>query len=247
MYHQFRELAGVDITKEAMEVGPTCHYIMGGVRVDADTAASSVPGLYAAGEVACVSVHGGNRLGANSLLDTLVFGRRAGQHAAHAGKSQGMPSPSKAALEEERRMISDLVQREGSGRRVSELKAELGSTMDKYCAVFRDEDGLRTALDTVRRLKEEVAGVAVDDKGTVFNQDVLGALELKFMIENAEAIVISAIERKESRGAQYRTDFPERNDDDWLKHINVAMNGAEPEISYSEVTLTQWEPEERKY
>jgi succinate dehydrogenase / fumarate reductase flavoprotein subunit len=194
-----------------------------------------------------VSVHGGNRLGANSLLDTLVFGRRAGQHAARAGRGLGMPDPSKAALQDEERTIADLVRREGAGRRVSELKAELGATMDKYCAVFRDEDGLRTALETVRRLKEEAASVAVDDKGTIFNQDVLGALELQFMIENAEAIVLSAIERRESRGAQYRTDFPERNDGDWLKHINISQNRAEPEISYSEVTLTQWEPEERKY
>ena len=119
--------------------------------------------------------------------------------------------------------------------------------MDKYVAVFRDEDGLRTALDLVRRLKEEARDVAIDDKGTVFNQDVLGALELDFMLDNAECIVVSAIERKESRGAQYRTDFPARNDDEWLKHITVSMDGDAPEISYSDVTLTQWEPEERKY
>ena len=114
-------------------------------------------------------------------------------------------------------------------------------------AVFRAEAGLNEALETVRRLKEEAKDVWVDDKGTVFNQDVLGALELQFMLDNAEAIVVSAIERKESRGAQYRTDFPERNDDEWLKHINLSMNGAAPEVSYSEVTITQWEPEERKY
>jgi succinate dehydrogenase / fumarate reductase flavoprotein subunit len=241
-----RDFAGVDITKEPIHIKPGNHYAMGGVKTDTN-GLTSIPGLYAAGECACVSVHGGNRLGANSLLDTLVFGRRAGEHAARAGRTMGMPSPSKAALDDENRRIAKVLGREGSGRRVSELKAELGSTMDKYCAVFRDEDGLRTALEVVRRLKEEAEDVAVDDKGSVFNQDVLGALELQFMIENAEVIVLSAIERKESRGAQYRTDFPERNDDDWLKHINVAVNGLEPEISYSEVTLTQWEPEERKY
>jgi succinate dehydrogenase / fumarate reductase flavoprotein subunit len=241
-----RDFAGVDITKEPIHIKPGNHYVMGGVKTDTN-GLTSVPGLYAAGECACVSVHGGNRLGANSLLDTLVFGRRAGQHAARAGKGLNMPDSSKAMLDGEERMIADLVRREGTGRRVSELKAELGATMDKYCAVFRDEDGLRTALETVRRLKDEAASVAVDDKGKIFNQDVLGALELEFMIENAECIVLSALERKESRGAQYRTDFPERNDEDWLKHINLAQNGAEPEISYSEVTLTQWEPEERKY
>ncbi len=241
-----RDFAGVDITKEPIHIKPGNHYVMGGIKTDTN-GLTAIPGLYAAGECACVSVHGGNRLGANSLLDTLVFGRRAGQHAAHAGRSRGMPEPSKGALADEERMISELVSRERSGRRVSELRAELGQTMDKYCAVFRDEDGLRTTLDTVRRLREEAETVAVDDKGSIFNQDVLGALELHFMLENAECIVLSALERKESRGAQFRTDFPQRNDDDWLKHINLSLDGAEPEISYSEVTLTQWEPEERKY
>ncbi len=144
-------------------------------------------------------------------------------------------------------MIDDIVRRDGGGRRVSEIKAELGQTMDKYVAVFRDEDGLHIALEIVRRLKDEAANVAIDDKGSVFNQDVLGALELQFMLDNAECIVVSAIERRESRGAQYRTDYPKRNDDEWLKHINVAPNGDEPDISYSEVTMTQWEPQERTY
>jgi succinate dehydrogenase / fumarate reductase flavoprotein subunit len=159
----------------------------------------------------------------------------------------GMPEPSRSSMQDEERGIQEIVNRNGTGRRVSELKAELGATMDKYVAVFRDEDGLGTALEIVRRLKDEAQNVAIDDKGTVFNQDVLGALELQFMLDNAEAIVISAIERKESRGAQYRTDYPERNDDEWLKHINVSANGAEAELSYSEVTMTQWEPQERTY
>jgi succinate dehydrogenase flavoprotein subunit len=150
-------------------------------------------------------------------------------------------------LNDESRRIESIVRRDGGGRRVSEIKAELGEVMDKYVAVFRDEGGLQIALDTVRRLKEEAANVTIDDKGSVFNQDVLGALELQFMLDNAECSVISAIERKESRGAQYRTDFPARNDDEWLKHINLAVNGNQPEISYSEVTMTQWEPQERTY
>jgi len=181
------------------------------------------------------------------LLDTLVFGRRSGEHAAEAVKGMGLPEPSRSSLQDEERRIREIVDRDGSGRRVSELKAELGATMDKYVAVFRDEEGLNTALETVRRLMDEAKDVAIDDKGTVFNQDVLGALELQFMLDNAEAIVISAIERKESRGAQYRTDYPERNDDQWLKHINVSANGAEPELTYSPVTMTQWEPQERTY
>ena len=119
--------------------------------------------------------------------------------------------------------------------------------MDQYVAVFRDQEGLNTALEIVRRLKEEARAVAVDDRGSVFNQDVLGALELQFMLDNAEAVVVSAIERKESRGAQFRTDFPSRNDEEWLKHIDVSLNGGGPEISYSPVTITDWQPQERTY
>src|SRR5215208_5352790 len=222
-----RDFAGVDITREPIHIKPGNHYVMGGVKTDIH-GQTPIPGLYAAGECACVSVHGGNRLGANSLLDTLVFGRRSGEHAAEAVRGMAIPEPSRSSLQDEERMIRDIVGRDGSGRRVSELKAELGAAMDKYVAVFRDEDGLHTALEIVRRLKDEAQNVAVDDKGSVFNQDVLGALELQFMLDNAEASVVSAIERKESRGAQFRTDYPERNDDEWLKHINVATNGSEP-------------------
>ena len=241
-----RDFAGVDITREPIHIKPGNHYVMGGVKTDIH-GRTPIPGLYAAGEVACVSVHGGNRLGANSLLDTLVFGRRSGAHAAAAVKGLPVSEPPRAALRDEERMIDDIVRRDGGGRRVSEIKAELGQTMDKYVAVFRDEDGLHIALEIVRRLKDEAANVAIDDKGSVFNQDVLGALELQFMLDNAECSVVSAIERRESRGAQYRTDYPRRNDDEWLKHINVAPNGDEPDISYSEVTMTQWEPQERTY
>jgi succinate dehydrogenase / fumarate reductase, flavoprotein subunit len=241
-----RDFAGVDITREPIHIKPGNHYVMGGVKTDIH-GQTAIPGLYAAGECACVSVHGGNRLGANSLLDTLVFGRRSGEHAAQAVHGLGMPEPSRSSLQAEERAIQAIVNRDGTGRRVSELKAELGSTMDRYVAVFRDEDGLRSALEIVRRLKDEAQNVAIDDKGTVFNQDVLGALELQFMLDNAEAIVVSALERKESRGAHTRLDFPERNDEEWLKHINVAANGSEPELSYSPVTMTQWEPQERTY
>ena len=241
-----RDFAGVDITREPIHIKPGNHYVMGGVKTDIH-GQTPIAGLYAAGECACVSVHGGNRLGANSLLDTLVFGRRSGEHAAEAVSGTAMPAPTRSSLKEEERAIQSIIGRDGTGRRVSELKAELGATMDKHVAVFRDEDGLNTALEIVRRLKDEAKNVAIDDKGTVFNQDVLGALELQFMLDNAEAIVVSAIERKESRGAQFRTDFPERNDDEWLKHINVSANGADPDLTYSPVTMTQWQPQERTY
>jgi succinate dehydrogenase / fumarate reductase, flavoprotein subunit len=157
--------------------------------------------------------------------------------------------PSEALLTDEERQIGELLRREpGQARRVSELKTELGETMDRHCAVFRDAEGMQTALDTVRRLKDEYNGVAIDDRGSVFNQDLLGAIELGYMLDCAETTVISAIHRTESRGAHFRTDFPERNDEEWLKHINVTLDGeGEPHISYSPVTITQWQPEERKY
>jgi succinate dehydrogenase / fumarate reductase, flavoprotein subunit len=131
---------------------------------------------------------------------------------------------------------------------VSEIKSELGEVMNRHAAVFRDEAGLQGALEAIGRLKEEAARAWIDDRGTVFNQDVLGALELGYMIDCAEATLVGSIERKESRGAQFRTDYPERDDEVWLKHIDIGRNGDDvPEVSYSPVTITQWQPEERKY
>ena len=160
-----------------------------------------------------------------------------------------MPRPSQASLADEHKMIDAIVSRErGKGRRVSEIKDELGDMMNDKVAVFRDQEGLTQAHEIVRRLKEESKTAYIDDHGTIFNQDVLGAIELGYMLDCAETIVMGALERKESRGAQFRLDFPERNDDEWLKHINLSVNGDDvPEVSYSEVTMTQWEPEERKY
>ncbi|HEY7629168.1 MAG TPA: FAD-binding protein [Thermoleophilaceae bacterium] len=241
-----RDFAGVDITKEPIHIKPGNHYVMGGVKTDVD-GQTDIPGLYAAGEVACVSVHGGNRLGANSLLDTLIFGGRSGRHAAHRSKQMAQPTASREHLLNEERAIKEIVERDRTGRRVSEIKAELGSSMDKYAAVFRDEEGLNQVLEIVRRLKEEAKTVAIDDKGKVFNQDLFGALELGYMLDNAECVVVGALERRESRGAQFRTDYPERNDDEWLKHINLTYTDDGPEISYSEVTITQWQPEARTY
>jgi succinate dehydrogenase / fumarate reductase, flavoprotein subunit len=242
-----RDFAGVDITREPIHIKPGNHYTMGGIKTDTD-GATSIPGLYAAGECACVSVHGGNRLGANSLLDTLIFGRRSGLHAAERAKSTAVGRPSKASLADEERMIEGIIGRErGSGRRVSEIRHELGETMDRYVAVFRDEDGIQTALETVRRLKQEAESAYIDDKGTVFNQDVLGALELGYMLDCAECSCVGALHRTESRGAQYRTDHPERNDDEWLKHIDLTIADDGPEIGYSEVTITEWQPMERTY
>ncbi len=241
-----KDFAGVDITREPIMIRPGQHYIMGGVKTDVN-GATPIEGLYAAGEVACVSVHGGNRLGANSLLDTLIFGRRAGEHAAARSASMSMPTAANGQLADDTAMIAGILARERSGRRVSEIKAELGATMNQHVAVYRDQAGLGEALGVVKRLQEESRSAYVDDHGTVFNQDVLGAIELGYMLDCAEATVIAAIERKESRGAQFRTDFPERNDEEWLKHIDLTAGPDGPTVSYSPVTITQWEPEERKY
>jgi succinate dehydrogenase / fumarate reductase, flavoprotein subunit len=242
-----RDFAGVDITREPIHIKPGQHYIMGGVKTDVD-GQTTIPGLYAAGEVACVSVHGGNRLGANSLLDTLIFGRRSGEHAAARSKHQSMPSTPSTEVADTERAIRDIMNRKSSGRRVATIKRELGATMDKHVAVFRDAAGLAEAHEVVRRLKEEAPTAAIDDRGSVFNQDVIAWIELGYMLECAEAIVVAAQERKESRGAQSRTDFPKRNDDEWLKHIDISMNGGDvPKVSYSAVTITRWQPQERTY
>jgi succinate dehydrogenase / fumarate reductase flavoprotein subunit len=242
-----KDFAGVDITREPITIRPGQHYIMGGVKTDVD-GQTPIDGLYAAGEVACVSVHGGNRLGANSLLDTLIFGRRSGEHAAARAASMPMPAiDANAQLRRDAEAIDAIIARPREGRRVSEIKNELGELMNEYAAVFRDEQGLQTARETIARLKEETRNAWIDDRGTVFNQDVLGAIELGYMIDCAETTVLGAIERKESRGAQFRTDHPERNDEQWLKHIDITLSGDGPQVSYSPVTITQWEPEERKY
>ncbi len=237
----------MDITREPITIRPGQHYIMGGVKTDVD-GRTPIEGLYAAGEVACVSVHGGNRLGANSLLDTLIFGRRAGEHAAARAASIGMPQvDANAALRHDSAQIESILARPHDGRRVSEIKSELGELMNRHAAVFRDEQGLQSALEAIERLREEADNAWIDDRGTVFNQDVLGAIELGYMVDCAETTVVAALERKESRGAQFSTDYPERNDAEWLKHIDITRRPDGPQVSYSPVTITQWQPEERKY
>jgi succinate dehydrogenase / fumarate reductase flavoprotein subunit len=160
----------------------------------------------------------------------------------------GMPKVDlNVQLKRDMEEIDSIVARPRDGRRVSEIKLELGETMNRHAAVFRDEAGLRGALETISRLKQEAESAWIDDRGTVFNQDVIGAIELGFLLDCAETTVVAAIERKESRGAQYRTDYPDRDDEQWLKHIDVVLGSDGPEIGYSPVTITQWQPEERRY
>jgi len=220
---------------------------MGGVKTDVE-GASNVPGLYAAGEVACVSVHGGNRLGANSLLDTIVFGRHSGKVAAAYAKGLPRTTGGEGLLRSEQQRINELLARPYTGETHARLRLEMATTMDKNVGVYRDEAGLQEALAKLQDLKKRYQSVAVGDKSRIFNQALTFVLELGFMLDCADTIVRSAVLRKESRGAQARTDFPDRNDAEWLKHILVHYrDGADPEISYVPVTITKWKPEARSY
>lgn len=250
---QIHEIAlnflGLDMVDSPIPIRPGMHYIMGGIKTDVD-GATPVPGLYAAGECACVSVHGGNRLGANSLLDTLVFGRRSGAHAASYVKGVAATAAGEDFLKSEQSRIRSLMDRPYKGETHARLRLELGVSMDAKVGVFRDEAGLEEELATIRDIRRRFGSVAVQDKGRVYNQSLTAALELGFMIDCAEATVIGAIQRKESRGAQSRTDYPKRDDANWLKHILVSRPpGAdqEPVVSYQPVTITQWQPMERTY
>ncbi|MFQ5860613.1 MAG: FAD-binding protein [Dehalococcoidia bacterium] len=254
IYDAAMDLVGIDITAEPVPVKPGMHYIMGGIKTDLDGSTwlpdqnLGTKGLYAAGECACVSLHGGNRLGANSLLDTVIFGRRAGEHA--AALAQELPlnrinAEAYLALEEQR--LRQLLDRQANGDSWSKIRWELGNTLDQHLSVFRTQEGMETALRTVRKLKERYARVPVQDKGRVFNTDLIFTLEVGYMLDCAEVALVSGLERKESRGAHYRLDYPRRDDENWLKHILVTPAEAEPQISYLPVVITQWPPQERTY
>jgi succinate dehydrogenase / fumarate reductase flavoprotein subunit len=242
-----RDFAGVDITKEPIPIRPGMHYIMGGIKTDVD-GLTSVPGLYAAGECANVSVHGGNRLGANSLLDTVVFGRRSGHHGADAARDMDWPKLDIEGLTGQAEdNLQKLFSRNSGGERWAKVRQDLGVDMDKYFGVYRDERGMKTLQGNIKNYRGRYSHVVVQDKGRVFNTDLIFTLELGFMIDCAEAIVASGLERKESRGAHSRTDFPTRDDAKWLKHVLVTRTPSGPKLSHLPVVITKWKPEERKY
>ena len=222
MYHQFLELADVDITKEPMEVGPTCHYMMGGIRVEAETAQSTVPGLFAAGEAAA-GLHGANRLGGNSLSDLLVFGRRAGLAAAEYAKKSPAPKIDSAQIESASREM--LTPFEGSGSEGPyEIHRELQDALQKLVGIFRNEADLKEALAEIGRFRERAARVRVEGS-RMFNPGWHLARDLQSMLTVAEAVTRSAIARKESRGAHSRIDFP-NYDPEWAKKNNVIVRDA---------------------
>ena len=241
------DLAGVDMIKEPVPIRPGMHYIMGGIKTDID-GLTSIPGVYAAGECANVSVHGGNRLGANSLLDTIVFGERSGNHAADACRGvEFMEFSEEEVVAREERRIADLLERPDNGDRWGAIRQAMGESMVRNVAVFRDEQTIGEAIRDFSDLRDRYNTVPVENKRRTFNTDLVFALELGYMLDVADTIAFSALERRESRGANARTDFPERDDENWLKHIVARKGEVGPELSYMPVTITKWTPEERKY
>ena len=238
---QIRELAmdfaNVDMVKEPVPIMPGMHYQMGGVKANVD-GETGVPGLYAAGEVACVSVHGGNRLGANSLLDTLVFGRRSGVHAADMIKSIQHLDVDDSAADDDRQNIQNLLSND-KNESFGQIRLDMGTAMKEHFGVFRDENGMRQAIQKIELVKERAKSVYVADKTSTFNTNLLFTLELGFMLECAESIAVSAADRSESRGAHTRTDMPDRDDENWLKHIMVSksLDGGH-ELNYKDVVIT---------
>ncbi len=241
-----RDFANVNLLEEPVPIRPGMHYQMGGVKTDVD-GQTPLPGLYAAGEVACVSVHGGNRLGANSLLDTLVFGRRSGEHAAELAKSKAHKEIDDSAADGEKTHIQRLLDNARSKDMFGQIRVDMGTTMNDHLAVYRNQAGMESALGTIRQLRERYQSVYVPDKGKTWNTNLVFTLELGFMLDCAEAITLSAIERKESRGAHTREDFPERDDENWLRHILVRQTEDGPALDYQSVVITQWEPQVRSY
>ena len=247
-----RTYLGVDPVTELVPVFPTAHYAMGGIPTDVETRVlrnntDVVPGLYAAGEVACVSVHGANRLGTNSLLDINVFGRRAGIASAEYANSADWPALPDNAAEMVESMLENLRTGEGT-ENVAVLRKAMQETMDMNAQVYRNEETLTEALNDLQALKERYKNVSVQDKGKRYNTDLLEAVELGFLLDLAEVLVVSALNRRETRGGHAREDYPNRDDEKFMLHT-MAYLGKDGKVSldYKPVTVTRYQPMERKY
>ncbi len=247
-----RTYLGVEPKREPVPIQPTAHYAMGGLptdvdgRVIRDEQATPIPGFYAAGEAACVSVHGANRLGTNSLVDLVVFGRRAGRHMLDYLKTADLtPLPSDPEFTS-RAQVASILDR-SRGERVAEIRKTMQEVMMDKVSVVRDGERLAEARETIRDLRRAYGSVAIDDHGTWFNTDLMEALELGYMLDCAETIVAGAIAREESRGAHYRTDFEKRDDVNWLAHTLVYKTSGGLQMRKKPVTITEFQPTERKY
>ena len=255
IFEEAKSFANIDLTEEPIPVCPGMHYMMGGVKTDVEGRCwdpaggwQGVPGLFAAGEAACLSLHGGNRLGANSLLDTVVFGRRAGRCAGEYAKSLPQPRIGDGVVKDEESGIKRILVRPETDDAVARIRHEMGRTMTENLGVFRDQEGMAHAQGTIAVLRERWNRVAIHDKGQVFNTSLVRALELDFMLDCAETIALGALTRTESRGAHFRTDCLNRDDEHWLKHILIYhRHDGPPQLEFLPVRITQWEPQVRVY
>ncbi len=243
---------GIDPTKQMIPVQPTAHYAMGGIptdvdgRVVVDEKNTPLPGFYAAGECACVSVHGANRLGTNSLLDITVFGQRSARHILRFLKEgQHLPLPPEAdgpARAEVSRVLSSTGE-----EKVAVLRAELQQCMDDNAGVMRDAEKLRTARSKLVELRERFTHIGIQDRGLTYNTDLTEALETGNLLDIAETIVLGALNREESRGGHYREDFPKRDDAHFLKHTLIKRVDGKLSLGYKPVVITRFQPKERTY
>ena len=248
-----RELAknfiGIDPVHEPIPVRPVVHYMMGGVDTDL-VGRTPLQGLYAAGETACVSINGANRLGSNSLTECLVFGARVGRQAAEDATDAVAPAPDPLAeqAEAERdRLVATYLDRKGGAERISAIRSDLQAAMERGAGVYRTEVSLKEAVGEVRGLRDRYADMALDDRDRAFNTELVAALELDHMLDVAEAVVRSGLERRESRGSHTRRDHPDRDDERFLKHSLALSSPEGARIDYRDVTITEWPPAERTY
>jgi fumarate reductase flavoprotein subunit len=240
---------GLDPVKELIPVRPVVHYMMGGVHTDIN-GATPLQGLFAAGEVACVSINGANRLGSNSLTECLVFGARAGRAAAAYAAEQQEPSGHilAQAMDEQRRLDERFLRKTGGHERIATVREDMQKTTEESAGIYRTGMALLAAAETLRTLQERCQNIALDDHSQTFNTELVAALELSCMLDVAETIVQSALHRTESRGAHQRTDFPKRDDEKFLAHSLVfQQEDGSPRVEYLPVTITRWPPAERVY
>jgi succinate dehydrogenase / fumarate reductase flavoprotein subunit len=248
--HGTRELSmvfvGVDPIDEPIPVRPGAHYHMGGVDTDV-WGATELEGLYAAGECACVSVHGANRLGGNALMETITYGKRAGRHAAEWALANTTVTVPESTVSDAERELRDLLDRT-DGERPWRIRDELGQTMHENFGVFRREEQMLSQQEIVADLRERYENVVVEDKGNVFNSDLTQALELGFLLELADCMVECGLARKESRGAHARPyDFPSRDDENYMRHTIIRWIADRAVLDWKPVTVTKWQPQARTY
>ena len=244
MYHQFKQLANLDITKEPMEVGPTTHYVMGGVRVDAETQMSTVSGLFAAGEVAA-GLHGANRLGGNSLSDLLVFGKRAGEYAAKFAQENGGGEIDDAEVDALAKAALEPLERDGDGENPYEIQRELQEMMQDKVGIIREDGLMKEAIDDIAKLAERAPKAAAPGNRE-YNPGWHTALDLKCLLTVSEASARAALERRESRGAQTRNDFPDKDPDDWGQHNLILRKGSDGAMKVEKVSVVPQTDQQKK-